>query len=227
MATTRNAFTDNSSHSEGLRFLRPIMLSAIAALAAASGGLYGGAISSGGGRSQIGNLVNTSSVGSSFATGPTQIGSNTNLSGLVQVLYVSGPVQGLDSDGDMIPDQWEASNGLNTGANDAGGDLDGDGVSNLSEYIAGTNPQSGQSKFATTISRANSTYSIGFQTVAGRTYEIEGSTDLTNWVALFTQIGSGSFETVPFNVASADFIALVGPAAATRCFFRVKISINQ
>ena len=30
---------------------------------------------------------------------------------------------------------------LNPGVNDAGGDLDGDGLTNLDEYLAGTDPQ--------------------------------------------------------------------------------------
>jgi hypothetical protein len=46
-----------------------------------------------------------------------------------------------DSDNDGIPDTWEIQYGLDPlDDSDASGDLDGDGVSNLDEYLAGTDP---------------------------------------------------------------------------------------
>ncbi|MEE9304511.1 MAG: thrombospondin type 3 repeat-containing protein, partial [Thiotrichaceae bacterium] len=47
----------------------------------------------------------------------------------------------LDDDNDQIPDVWELANGLNPlDASDASGDSDRDGISNLDEYLAGSNP---------------------------------------------------------------------------------------
>ncbi|QTA86343.1 DUF4114 domain-containing protein [Desulfonema magnum] len=51
------------------------------------------------------------------------------------------PAPGSDDDNDGMPYAWEVANGLNPSANDAAGDPDGDGVSNLNEYKKGTNPK--------------------------------------------------------------------------------------
>jgi fibronectin type 3 domain-containing protein len=48
----------------------------------------------------------------------------------------------LDTDGDGMPDAWETTYGLSPSVNDASGDSDNDGVSNLNEYLAGSNPTS-------------------------------------------------------------------------------------
>ncbi len=43
-----------------------------------------------------------------------------------------------DTDDDGMPDVWEQANGLNPNANDSAEDLDGDGYTNLEEYLNGT-----------------------------------------------------------------------------------------
>ncbi len=43
-----------------------------------------------------------------------------------------------DSDNDGMPDGWEVDNSLNPVLDDADGDIDGDGISNLNEYLEGT-----------------------------------------------------------------------------------------
>ncbi len=51
-----------------------------------------------------------------------------------------------DTDNDGMPDWWETAYGFNPlNSGDAKLDLDGDGVNNLNEYLAGTNPRSGYS----------------------------------------------------------------------------------
>ena len=53
-----------------------------------------------------------------------------------------GDICDPDDDNDQMPDDWETLYGLNPlDASDATGDLDGDGILNLDEYLGGTNPK--------------------------------------------------------------------------------------
>lgn len=86
-----------------------------------------------------------------------------------------------DSEGDGMPDSWETTCGLLLGANDANEDADGDGFSNLNEYLLGTNPRSGASFFKAElapVAGAPGTYQLSWNSVAGKTYVVEWSPDL-------------------------------------------------
>jgi hypothetical protein len=61
------------------------------------------------------------------------------IDGLECEVYGTDPLS-ADSDKDSMPDRFEIDNGLNPLIDDASGDLDGDGISNLDEYLAGSNP---------------------------------------------------------------------------------------
>ena len=66
-----------------------------------------------------------------FGAGPTTIS---------RVLYAAA-AQETDTDGDTMPDAWETFFGLNPGdPADAGGDPDGDGLTNAQEYAARRHP---------------------------------------------------------------------------------------
>jgi hypothetical protein len=81
-----------------------------------------------------------------------------------------------DSDGDGLPDSWENAHGLNpndaTGVNGAGGDPDHDGLSNLEEYLAGTDPRDASSTLRLQI-LPGTLMMLQFIAQAGRGYTIE------------------------------------------------------
>jgi len=54
------------------------------------------------------------------------------------------PAIGADHEHDGMADDWERANGLNPDVRDGEGDADGDGVSNLDEYLLDTDPQAGE-----------------------------------------------------------------------------------
>jgi hypothetical protein len=92
----------------------------------------------------------------------------------------------VDTDGDGIPDGYEVAHGMNANnPDDAALDMDGDGQSNLAEYTAGTNPQSGTSRLDAALVKgvAPGQVAVRFIGVAGKTYTVQykdGITD-TSW----------------------------------------------
>ncbi|MFO8051025.1 MAG: C25 family cysteine peptidase [Thermoplasmatota archaeon] len=61
------------------------------------------------------------------------------------------PVPGADDDGDLMEDLWEFEHGLDIGIDDSGLDPDGDGFSNLEEFLSGTDPMDGASSPGKTV----------------------------------------------------------------------------
>jgi len=86
-----------------------------------------------------------------------------------------------DTDGDGMPDSWEIQYGLNRlSAADANQDLDGDGLTNLQEYLAGTDPTSSDANnpFSTLRVRnveplPGNTARLTFVAISNHTYTIE------------------------------------------------------
>ena len=106
-----------------------------------------------------------------------------------------------DTDGDGIPDAWmTAKFGHTTGqAGDksrATDDADGDGMTNLQEFRAGTEPKQQASIFALPApTHSGSDFLVGLPTLTGFTYRIEFTDTLapTSWRPLADQIpGTGS-----------------------------------
>jgi hypothetical protein len=85
----------------------------------------------------------------------------------------------LDTDGDGLTDRWEVANGLDrlsaTGDDGANGDPDGDGMTNLQEQNAGTNPRQPASALrAQARVLDEDRILISWSAVPGRIYLLQG-----------------------------------------------------
>lgn len=83
------------------------------------------------------------------------------------------PIVAGDSDHDGLPDDWERTYNLNpNSAADAELDADSDGLSNLQEYRAGTNPRDASSTLSLNASLSGGTAVIRFIAMPGRSYGV-------------------------------------------------------
>ncbi|MEX0322656.1 MAG: right-handed parallel beta-helix repeat-containing protein [Puniceicoccaceae bacterium] len=97
---------------------------------------------------------------------------------------VSIPQAITDGDLDKMDDSWELANGLNPGNSlDATVDSDLDGISNLDEYLSGTDPKDPQSRF--TIfefqPQPGGQIEVTWASTPGMAYRIERSQDMVTW----------------------------------------------
>ena len=113
-------------------------------------------------------------------------------------------VTSTDGDNDGLPNAYEnATPGLNA-ANpaDANLDNDGDGFTNLQEFIAGTNPNDATSRLITTGVVAGTDFQISFGTVLGKIYRVERSETLTSWSPVAIHVsGTGANVQMAFPIS--------------------------
>jgi hypothetical protein len=93
-----------------------------------------------------------------------------------------------DSDGDGMPDSWEIAYGFNPDdASDATLDFDSDGLKNLDEYLAGTNPTNALSRLALSFAPpAANEFAIQFSAVSNKSYTVQHRTSFStgSWLRL-------------------------------------------
>ena len=99
-----------------------------------------------------------------------------------------------DIDGDQLPNDWEATHGFSVFDSfflDTYLDPDGDGVPNVEEYVAGTEPTNGLSVFRVTDIRWPGAGQVFVPALTGRWYTLEGLSDLSGgggWLPLVTNV---------------------------------------
>jgi uncharacterized protein (DUF1800 family) len=156
----------------------------------------------------------------------------------------------IDRDGDGVNDLWAARHGGNLPPH---ADTDGDGVSNLAESIAGTDPRDPASRlYLRSLEHpAPGRARLRWPSVPAKLYRVQASTDLATWITLApTALGDGSelsleldlarsyaggdftiqrWENLPANTWLDSFKALVnaGNTPPTRTLARPALSIPQ
>ncbi|MFN7138423.1 MAG: hypothetical protein ACK4UN_03695 [Limisphaerales bacterium] len=133
-----------------------------------------------------------------WVTNWAEVGASSLLDPLKQNNKISVAFRILphDSDGDQLPDDWELANGLDPNdPTDATIDSDGDGHSNLQEYLAGTNPQDPKSVFrVVTLENRDGSLTITFTTINGKRYAVEATSSLDDpdWLVLVPDIAGSN-----------------------------------
>lgn len=114
---------------------------------------------------------------------------------------VVGKTWGADLNGDGLPDDWQQSVWGSGPWPDPNEDSDGDGASNLAEFLAGTDPRDPSSVLKTRLVRTSGSLKFSWNTQPGFVYQVQRASNLTDW----TNVGSpryahGTFDLIELGV---------------------------
>jgi hypothetical protein len=124
----------------------------------------------------------------------------------------------VDADLDTLPDNWEKEHFGDTVTKNGSQDSDDDGMTDIEEYIAGTNPNDPTSKLkieCVNPKTQGKLFIFKWKGVPGRTYKVERMTDL-----------SGTFETIASDIVSGstEYTMTCSTEGLEKGFFRIKVS---
>lgn len=159
------------------------------------------------------NLLNGQLSGYAYSAncGWLNLGSST-----VYAVKTDSLAPGADSDQDGLADAFELANFGNLTAAGAATDSDGDGLSDLQEYLAGTDPRAVTAPLRiTAFARAGATFSLAFNSTPARLYRIETTPSLA--APAWADAGPGVF--APDGGTSTTRLLNAGPGGAA--FYRV------
>ena len=142
--------------------------------------------------------------------------SSTNRGRIERVdLTVNIPI--VDTDGNGMPDDWEARYFGGVGVEPPNGDFDGDGQSNFAEYCAGTDPTDPNSvfRFVHYFKHPSGGFQVEWISGEGRFYVLERSLNLLSGFSILRTNISATPTTNRFLDATA-----VGPGPY---FYRVRL----
>ena len=163
-----------------------------------------------GGNVAIDRLILTNACGHFVRTGGTLSITATNLD------------PNLSAVGDGIPNWWKQQYGLDLfNPAVAGADADGDGMSNLQEYLAGTNPTNAASAFRiTAMTPTGSNVRVAWKAGSGR----------TNVVQAASVLGSNSFTDIspPIIISGSrdvftNYLDIGGATNVPKRFYRIRL----
>jgi len=124
----------------------------------------------------------------------------------------------VDTDGNGLPDWWELEYFGHLTGTDPNADPDHDGMSNLAEWIAGTNPTNAASSLRLLLVSATNANNVvvSWSSVAGKTYWLERATNLA--AGFNSTVATNITATAPTNTQT-DTAILPGNAR----FYRVGV----
>ena len=120
---------------------------------------------------------------------------------------------GEDADGDGLPDAWERElmqRMKDLDDVDPNGDADGDGLTNLEEYISGNYAYDDENEFTLDVVGFNESSAVlEFMAIRGRAYTVYVSSNLTDWTPTTFQIPDSAEPNVSYQHYRAQDVRAV------------------